>query len=254
MISASNEQLQRQLEYALIKPDFHSWWISKIHSGREDTLEEQYAIKFSFKLGKNATETYGMLQTVFGESCMNGASVFELHKRFKEGREYVRDDERCSRSNEVKTPELIGQINDFMNNGRHESIETISAQFDVSVGTALFKSSWWHFQQDNVPVHNSILVTDYLIKMVIRQFLSLPIVKTLLPVTFGYSLSTRTTLEAVVMRQLRRWKRLWRRSLALSHQRTSMGPSGSCWNHITYVWQPKEITSKGTRVLCVWYQ
>ena len=37
-----------------------------------------------------------------------------------------------------------------------------------------------------------------------RQFLSLPIAQTLLTVTFGYSLSS----EAVVMRQLRRWKRL----------------------------------------------
>ena len=40
-------------------------------SGREDTLEERLAIKFCFKLGKNATETYGMLQTAFGASCMN---------------------------------------------------------------------------------------------------------------------------------------------------------------------------------------
>ena len=30
---------------------------------------------------------------------------------------------------------------------------------------ALFKSGQWHFQQDNAPVHNSILVTDYLTKM-----------------------------------------------------------------------------------------
>ena len=60
MISASNEQLQQQLEYILLKPDFHSWWISKMQSGREDTLEERYAIKLCFKLGKNATETYGM--------------------------------------------------------------------------------------------------------------------------------------------------------------------------------------------------
>ena len=29
--------------------------------------------------------------------------------RFKEGRESVRDDERCGRSKEVNTPELIGQ-------------------------------------------------------------------------------------------------------------------------------------------------
>ena len=30
-----------------------------MQSGREDTLEERYAIKFCFKLGKNATEMYG---------------------------------------------------------------------------------------------------------------------------------------------------------------------------------------------------
>ena len=81
-----------------------------MQSGREDILEERYAIKLCFKLGKNATETtYGMLQTAFGASCMNRASVFEWHKRFKEGTESVRDDERCGRSKEVNTPELIGQ-------------------------------------------------------------------------------------------------------------------------------------------------
>ena len=71
--------------------------------------EERCVIKFCFKLGNNATETYGMPQTAFGASCMNRASVFEWHKRFNEGRESVRDDERCGRSKEVNTPELIGQ-------------------------------------------------------------------------------------------------------------------------------------------------
>ena len=52
MISDSNEQLQQQLEYTLLKPDSHSWWISKMQSGHEDTLEKWYAIKFHFKLGK----------------------------------------------------------------------------------------------------------------------------------------------------------------------------------------------------------
>ena len=33
---------------------------------------------------------------------------------------------------------------------------------------ALFKSGQWHFHQDNAPVHNSILVTDYLTKMGIK--------------------------------------------------------------------------------------
>ena len=103
------EQLQQQLEYNRLKPECYCWWSSKMQSGREETLEERYAIKFCFKLGNNATETYGMLQTAFEASCMNRASVFEWHKRSNKGRESVRDDERCGRSKEVKTPVLIGQ-------------------------------------------------------------------------------------------------------------------------------------------------
>ena len=83
-----------------------------------------------------------------------------------------------------------------------------------------------------------------------RQFLSLPIVQTLLPVTFGYFPSS----EAVVMRELRRWKRLWRRSLTRSHKTTSIGPSRGCCNGTTSALHLEEITSKGTRVSCVYYQ
>ena len=38
MISGSNEQLQQQLEYTLLKPDSHSWWISKynVDVGKND--------------------------------------------------------------------------------------------------------------------------------------------------------------------------------------------------------------------------
>ena len=82
-----------------------------------------------------------------------------------------------------------------------------------------------------------------------RQFLTFPIVQALLPVTFGYSLSS----EAVVMRELKRWKRLWRRSLTHPLKNTSMGPSRSCWKG-TSALQREEITSKGTRVSFVYYQ
>ena len=96
----------KKLEYTLLKLNCHSWWISKMQSGREDILKEWYAIKFCFKLGKNATEMYRMLQTAFRPSCMNRASVFEW---FKEARESVRDDERGGRSKEVNRSELIRQ-------------------------------------------------------------------------------------------------------------------------------------------------
>ena len=65
MISASNEQLQQQFEYTLLKPDCHSWWISKIRSGREDTLEERYAIKFCFKLGKMTQKFMECFRLIF---------------------------------------------------------------------------------------------------------------------------------------------------------------------------------------------
>ena len=85
------------------------------------------------------------------------------------------------------------------------------------------------------------IIFDYLTKMGIMTVPHPP----LLPVTFGYSLSS----EAVVMRQLRKWKRLWH-----LHKSTSMGPSRSCWNGTTSALQLEEITSKGTRVSCVYYQ
>ena len=50
-----------------------------------------------------------MLPTAFGPLCMNRAWVFEWHKRFKEARESVRDDEMFERNKEVNTPELMGQ-------------------------------------------------------------------------------------------------------------------------------------------------
>ena len=102
-----------------------------MQSGRQDSLGKRYAIKFCFKLGKNATETYGILQTAFRPSCMSQTSVFEWYKRFKEGRESV----RCRRSKEVRTPEMIGQIKNFIDKDHRVSIETISALFGNCVGT-----------------------------------------------------------------------------------------------------------------------
>ena len=49
---------------------------------------------------------------------------------------------------------------------------------------ALFKSGQWHFHQNNAPVHNSILVTDYLIKMGIKTVPHPPYNPDLVPCDF----------------------------------------------------------------------
>ena len=49
MISVSNEQLQQQLEYSLLKPDCHNWWISKMQS---DNLENDMQLNSVLNLEK----------------------------------------------------------------------------------------------------------------------------------------------------------------------------------------------------------
>ena len=110
MISGSNEQLQQQLEYTLLKPDCHSWWISKMQSGLEDTLQAWYAIKFCFKFGKmppKRMEGFRLLleHLAWIERQFSGG----IRDSRKEGRVSRRDYERCGRGKAVNTPELIGQ-------------------------------------------------------------------------------------------------------------------------------------------------
>ena len=127
--------------------------------------EEWYAIKFCFKLGKkyhrNVCECFRLL---LEHLVWNRASVFKWHKRFKEGKESGRDDERCGRSKEVNTPR------DDWPKGYGYYVEVLREFRKRFLGKrpALFKSDQWHFHQNNTPVHNSILVTDYLTKMGIK--------------------------------------------------------------------------------------
>ena len=169
----------------LLKPDCHSRWVSKMQSGRKDTLEERYAMKFCFKLGKNVTDTYGMLQTSSGASYTNQESVFERHKILKKGKESMWDDERCGRSKEVNTPEFIGQrvrvtMLRFSGSSGRDSVGRDQHSSNRVCGI----STRTMHQSTTLSLSQTIWS-----RWASRQFLSLSIVQTLLPVTFGYSLS-----------------------------------------------------------------
>ena len=233
MISASNQQLQQQLEYTLLKPDCHSWWISKM---QYDTLEERYAIKFCFKLGKNdSSETYEMLQTAFLPSCTNRASS---------GTRYSR-----------KAGSLWGMMRGV--GGVRESI--LHSWFAKGLGLGLLCWSFKGVQGEILSEEASTLQIGSIgfppgqctslqlhpfsqtiwPRWASRQFLTLPIVETFFPVTFGYSLRS----EAVVMRELRRWKRLWRRSLTRSYKKTSIKLSRRCM--VQMHWSRRRLLRRG---------
>ena len=103
---------------------------------------------------------------------------------------------------------------------------------------ALFKSGQWHFHQDNAPVHNFILVTDYLTKMGIKTVPHCPYGLVFAPC---YS-SLFPKLGGCRYERIEEMKGLWRKSLTHSYKRTSMGPSRICWNGTSGL-QPGTIVS-----------
>ena len=249
MISASNDQLQQQLEYTLLKTDCLSRLISKIQSGREDTIKERYAIRFCFKLGKMPQKRMECFRVLFDHLAW-------IEPQFLSG---IRDSRKA------------GSLWGMMRGVRGVRKLINQSWLVKGLGLGLLccgflgksgRDSKWRGQHSSNRVggissrtiHQSTtpsLSQTIWARWASIQLLTLPIVQTLVPVTFAYSLSSEAV---VVMRQLRRWKRLWRRSLRGSHKRTSMGPSTNCLNGTTSALQPGEITSMGTWVSCVYYQ
>jgi len=63
-----------------------------------DVKEEQrVAIKFCCKVDFSATKTAELIQKAHSDAALSRTTNFEGHKRFREGRESVKDDERSGR-------------------------------------------------------------------------------------------------------------------------------------------------------------
>ena len=153
------------------------------------------------------------------------------------------------RSKEVNTPVLIRQMVRVRVTmllywgfkGVHSGRDSLRRGQDSSNRVSSISTRTIH-QSTTPPLSQTIWL-----RWAPRQLLTPPYSRDLAPCDFWLFSSS----EAVVMRQLRRWKRLWRRSLTHSYKRTSMEPWRICWNGRTSALQPEEITSKGTRVSCV---
>ena len=157
MISGSKEQLQQQLEYTLVRHDCHSWWISKMES---DTLEERNAIKFCFKLGKKCHrllfDHLAWIEHQFLSDIRNSRKAGSLWGM-------MRGISKSIRQSWLAKGLGLGLWLGLLCWG----FRRVRKRFRQKK-PALFKPSRWHFHQDNAPIHNSILVTDYLTKMGIK--------------------------------------------------------------------------------------
>ena len=95
------------------------------------SVEQRTNIKFCVKLGKTATETFNMLLEVYGDSCMSRTRVFELHKRFVDGRLSVEDDAKPGRPCSVKTDVNIEKVRELVHTDRRLTIRMMADQFGI---------------------------------------------------------------------------------------------------------------------------
>jgi transposase len=73
-------------------------------------MEQRAAIKFCFKLGKSASETYELLQKANGSDSLPRSTTFEWFKRFREGRELLEDDEQSGHPTTSRNEQTIEKV------------------------------------------------------------------------------------------------------------------------------------------------
>ncbi|XP_066105976.1 protein GVQW3 [Saccopteryx bilineata] len=98
-------------------------------------LEQRISIKFCVKLNRSASETHRLLKEAYGNEVMSRARVFDWYKRFKEGREDVRDDARSGRPVTHRTDENIQKVKDLVCSNRQLTVRMMAEQLNLDKET-----------------------------------------------------------------------------------------------------------------------
>ena len=99
-----------------------------------ESTEQRICIKFSFKIGKPATETYQLLQQAYGEDAMGRTQVSDWFRRFKEGRTSVESDPHSGRPSIWRNEEMIAKVRTFIRNNRRMTVRESADGCGISVG------------------------------------------------------------------------------------------------------------------------
>jgi len=92
-------------------------------------------VKFCFKLGKTATETWKMLQQAFGDECMSRTQCFEWYSRFKTGRTSIDEDSRSGRPSTSTDDVHIDAVLYLIAQNRRLTIRETAEDVGISFGS-----------------------------------------------------------------------------------------------------------------------
>jgi len=93
--------------------------------------EQGFNIKFLVKLKKFATEIFQLLTEAYGEDCMSRTRIFEWHKRFSEGRESVKNDDRQGRPRTAVTDNNIEKVRDVFRKDRKLCVRSVAEEVNL---------------------------------------------------------------------------------------------------------------------------
>ena len=103
------------------------------------------------KLGKTFTERFELMKQVYGDNCLFRDRVHEWFKRFKEGREDIKDDEHPGQESFVITPSNIEIVREFIKNELKSSLLHMAMELNMS------KDSNHRILSENSPCEAAIL-------------------------------------------------------------------------------------------------
>ena len=92
-------------------------------------------LKFITKLGKTPSESFAMLQQVYGEQTMSHTPAFEWHKRFKEGWEEVENDPRSGRPSTSRTADIIERVKQMVRVDCRLTVRMIAEELSINKDT-----------------------------------------------------------------------------------------------------------------------
>ena len=84
------------------------------------------------KIGKSASETLALLTVVYDEYVMKKSSVFDWHRRFKEGREDVQDDPRSAQPKTQRTDVNVDRVRTLVRSDRRLGVKVIAEEMNMN--------------------------------------------------------------------------------------------------------------------------
>ena len=83
------------------------------------------------KLVKSTTETYDLLNKVYGDECLSCTQVFKWFKSFKEGWEEIGDDQRPGLLSTKKSDANIDKVGEIVRQNRLLSIRAVAELINI---------------------------------------------------------------------------------------------------------------------------